>query len=37
LFTYELHNKKIRRENEAYEVNQKGEKTFDQAVVEEIE
>jgi hypothetical protein len=37
LFAYELANKQIRKQNEAAEANEKGEKTFDQVYLEEIE
>ena len=37
LFTYELANKHIRKQNEAAEKEEKGEKTFDQAYLEEVQ
>lgn len=37
LYTYELLNKQIRRQNEAADAAEKGEKTFDQAFCEEVE
>lgn len=36
LFTYELLNKQIRKQNEAAQANEKGEKTFDQVFIEEV-
>ena len=36
LFTYELQNKYIRKQNEAFEAQEKGEKTFDQVFCEEV-
>lgn len=36
LFAYELHNKHIRSQNEAAEAHEKGEKTFDDALFEEL-
>lgn len=36
LYTYELANKQIRKQNEAAEKNEKGEQTFDQAVIAEL-
>lgn len=37
LFSYELHNKYIRKQNEAFEAQEKGEKTFDQVFCEEVQ
>ena len=37
LFGYELANKHIRKQNEAAEAHEKGEKTFDQVFAEEVE
>ena len=36
LFAYELQNKYIRRQNEAFEAQEKGEKTFEQVFSEEV-
>ena len=36
LFSYELQNKYIRKQNEAFEAQEKGEKTFDQVFTEEV-
>jgi hypothetical protein len=37
LFSYELHNKYIRKQNEAFEAQEKDEKTFDQVFCEEVQ
>lgn len=37
LFTYELQNKYIRKQNEAFEAQEKAEKTFDQVFCEEVQ
>ena len=36
LFAYELQNKYIRKQNENFEAQEKGEKTFDQVFSEEV-
>jgi hypothetical protein len=36
-YTYELINKHIRKQNEAADAAEKGEKTFDQVIIEEVE
>ena len=37
LFSYELHNKHIRKHNEDASLQEKGEKTFDEVILDELQ